>query len=212
MFQWSADDKTSPDPGSHFLTLSFCDLLEAIVKTRTTRFSLAALMILSCCLSCCLPSVRAESKSRTNTDKVRSVLLWTPQELFDADPEAPELEVRIVDHPSPLQPRLQIFKNRKVLFTYDPAALALASVFQLQDGNLGTIWHTGCGGDGDTHFIVFAYLKGKVHQALDAVSGRGMYPEFVYQQKGHLMGFPEPAVNNHVVSHGTVSAIIPIKQ
>jgi hypothetical protein len=152
------------------------------------RLSLVALMILSCGLA----FNQSESECRSTPEKVRAAILWSPPELSKSAPGASELEVRISDKGSVLHPLLQVFSDKKAVFTCEPDGLVLASVYQLEDGNLATLWHTGCGGDADTHFIVFTYLHGKVHQVLDAVSGRGMSPEFVYQREGHLMGSPEP--------------------
>jgi len=160
-----------------------------LLKHRESgHFSLFAIMI----LCCSLVFVSSKAQCRSTPEKVRAIILWSPPELSKSGQGANELEVHISDKDGPLHPILQISNNKKAVFTCEPDGLVFASMYQLEDGNLATLWHTGCGGDADTHFIVFTYLHGKVHQVLDAVSGRGMSPEFVYQRDGHLIGSPEP--------------------
>lgn len=142
------------------------------------RLSLATLMILSCGLA----FAPSETQGRSTQNKVRAVLLWSPPNLSKSAPGANELEVRISDIGGSLHPILQVFSDKKTVFTCEPDGLALASVYQLEDGNLATLWHTGCGGDADTHFIVFTYLQGKVHQVLDAdrITDLRAYKESLY--------------------------------
>lgn len=76
--------------------------------------------------------------------------------------------------------QMQIWHNKKNIFSFSPN-LYPQSVFELQDGNLATLWHHP---DGLRHLYVFGMANGKVVRLIDASSR--LDPEFVYQTNGHL--------------------------
>jgi hypothetical protein len=111
---------------------------------------------------------------------------WNPPALAAENSDSRAFKVQVVQKsPTESSGILQIFKDDKLLFFYDPGSLYPDSVVTLTDGNLATTWNTGLGSY--CHLFVFTYAHGKARMVLHTVSN-GLRPEFVYQDKGHIMG------------------------
>ncbi|MBX9672629.1 MAG: hypothetical protein K2X70_04260 [Candidatus Obscuribacterales bacterium] len=80
--------------------------------------------------------------------------------------------------------RLQICKDEDTVFTFDPGAMYLESLFLLDNNKLASRWSSGIGSD--NRLVVFGWDKGSVRTLLD-LHTKGLIQEFVYPMQGEIL-------------------------
>lgn len=155
------------------------------------RTVILSMLLIASCWSTTLVAHSQVDSSQVATDlKYRTIWNWNNKELL------------VNVSPSAKGNRLEVFEGSKSLFNFD-SELKPVALFQLQDGNLASIWHHP---DGLKHIYIFGNSNGKIECLIDASSH--LNPEFINRARGRITLKPENAKDGKVTRTPIVQRII----